>query len=94
MLETKWDCIDQGGLWLNRTFNFDNMINGLVMLFVMSTTAGWSEMMFQTIKSTDIDLVPGEERSIYWVLFFVVFMIVGCFFFLNLFIGVVINTFH
>ena len=93
-METKWDCIDQGGLWLNRTFNFDNMIHGLVMLFVMSTTAGWSEMMFQTIESNDIDLVPGKDKNIYWVLFFVIFMIVGCFFFLNLFIGVVINTFH
>lgn len=28
-----------------------------------------------------------------WILFFIIFMIVGCFFFLNLFVGVVINTF-
>jgi Ion transport protein len=53
MLITKWDCLNSGGIWRSRTFNFDNMANALVTLFSMSTTAGWGEMMIFTITSVD-----------------------------------------
>jgi hypothetical protein len=56
-LITKWDCLNRGGLWVNRTFNFDNMPNALITLFTMSTTAGWSEMMIYTITSVDKDYI-------------------------------------
>jgi voltage-dependent calcium channel L type alpha-1D len=52
-LVTKWDCMNSGGIWRSRTFNFDNMANALITLFTMSTTAGWSEMMIFTITSVD-----------------------------------------
>jgi hypothetical protein len=45
----KWECLAAGGLWINRILNFDNISNALVTLFVMSTTAGWSENMMFTI---------------------------------------------
>jgi hypothetical protein len=45
----KWQCLSAGGLWTNRVYNFDNIVNALVMLFVMSTTAGWSENALLTI---------------------------------------------
>ena len=45
----KWDCLAAGGLWINRILNFDNISNALVTLFVMATTAGWSENMIFTI---------------------------------------------
>jgi len=83
-----------GGLWVNRTFNFDNIVNALITLFVMSTTAGWAEMMIHTISSTEIDYIPDfTTRSTYWILFYMLFMIVLTFFFMNLFGAVVINTF-
>ncbi len=91
---TKWDCMNFGGIWLDRAFNFDNMANSLITLFTMSTTAGWGEMMIYTIASVDKDYEPNmQQRSPVWVIFFMVFMIVGFFFFLNLFVAVVINTF-
>jgi hypothetical protein len=52
-LVTKWDCLNSGGIWRSRTFNFDNMVNALITLFTMSTTAGWGEMMIFTISSVD-----------------------------------------
>jgi hypothetical protein len=57
-LLTKWDCLNSGGIWQNRTFNFDNIINALITLFTMSTTAGWSEMMIQTITAVGEDFIP------------------------------------
>jgi hypothetical protein len=95
---SKWDCLNAGGIWLNRVYNFDNMANAIISLFMMSTTSGWGENMMHTITSRDIDYLPGDPltapRDPAWIFFFVIFMIVGCFVFLNLFVGVVINTFN
>jgi len=39
-------------------------------------------------------MVPdSNQRNPGWMIFYMVFMVVGCFFFLNLFVAVVINTF-
>ena len=84
---------------MNRIYNFDNMANALVTLFVMSTTNGWSKIMSYTIASTSIDNQPfspndSSARNPLWIIFFIIFQIIGGFFFLNLFVGVVLNTFY
>lgn len=61
---------------------------------MLSTTSGWADVMKLTASSTEIDYLPGDIPSTFWVIFFVIFMIVGSFFFLNLFVGVVISTFN
>jgi voltage-dependent calcium channel L type alpha-1D len=96
LLVHKWDCLDAGGEWINQIYTFDNSINALITLFVMATTAGWADVMMQCAKSTSIDYLPGgpETASPGWIFFFIVFIIVGAFFFLNLFVGVVISTFN
>jgi Ion transport protein len=97
-LVSKWDCLNAGGLWLNRVYNFDNMSNAIITLFVMSTTAAWGENMVFTITSHEINYFPGNpftaERDTIWIMFFVTFMVIGCFVFLNIFVAVVINTFN
>lgn len=86
--------MNTGGVWQNFVYNFDNIPNALVTLFVMTTTAGWQDVLMNSITSTEIDYVSSEERSTIWSLFFVLFMIIGYFFFINLFIGVVVSTFN
>jgi hypothetical protein len=90
----KWDCINTGGEWVNDFYNFDNVLNAIFTLFVMSTTAGWSEVMISSITSTEIDYVAGAKRNLFWNLFFIFFLVIGFFFFLNLFIGVVVSNFN
>ena len=90
----KWDCFNAGGEWANDFYNFDNIANAILTLFVMSTTAGWTDVMISSITSTNIDYVAGESRSIFWNLFFIFFLIIGFFFFLNLIIGVVVTNFN
>ncbi len=90
----KWECLNEGGLWKLRPFNFDNMINAFVNLFVMSTTAGWAETTVYTIINPEVDYLGNEfDRPASWIFFFMFFMIMAHFFFLNLFIVVVISTF-
>ena len=71
------------------------MGNSLVSLFVMSTTAGWADVVVQTIgASENFDEIENESyRPVAWTIFFMLFMVVAHFFFLNLFIVVVISTF-
>lgn len=44
-INDKWDCLDYGGDWVNKSFNFDNIIESMITLFVLSTTEGWVGMM-------------------------------------------------
>ena len=90
---SKWDCLNSGGDWLNSTYNFDNIINALVTLFVMSNLS-WADLMMQCATATTIDYLPGSYINPVWIFFFILFIIVGGFFFLNLFVGVVISTFN
>jgi len=60
----------------------------------MSTASGWSTIMYTSIASTEVDYVQVNKNNPYWALFFIAFIIVGAFFLLNLFVGVVISTFN
>ncbi len=60
----------------------------------MATTSGWSDIMYDAVSATDIDYVSINKNNPYWVFFFIAFIIVGGFFLLNLFVGVVISTFN
>lgn len=46
LIDTKWDCLCYGGEWINQIVNFDNVINSLAALFVLSSTEGWGDIMF------------------------------------------------
>lgn len=50
--------------------------------------------MYQAIAAAGIDKEPEKGRNPGWAYFFICFMIVGSFFILNLFVGIVINTFN
>lgn len=94
-MRTKWDCLNLGGEWTSKFYTFDSMSSALVNLFVMSTTAGWGENALTMITSTDKDYaMNNEQRPAFWIFFFIVFMCVGYFFFLNFFVGVVVSNFY
>jgi len=35
---TKWDCLSNGGVWLNKINNFDNILNAMITLFQVAST--------------------------------------------------------
>ena len=51
-------------------------------------------MLHACMTSTSIDYVAQEQLNYFWAIFFIFFEIIGFFFFLNLFIGVVVSTFN
>jgi voltage-dependent calcium channel T type alpha-1G len=56
-IEHKWDCLNSGGIWDTQVYTFDDIPNAMITLFVMSTTAGWQDVLVNSITSTDIDYV-------------------------------------
>lgn len=50
--------------------------------------------MADAVDSRGVDLQPSREASLYAYVYFVIFIICGSFFTLNLFIGVIIDNFN
>mmetsp|Transcript_20712 Transcript_20712/g.31743 ORF Transcript_20712/g.31743 Transcript_20712/m.31743 type:complete len:82 (-) Transcript_20712:1836-2081(-) len=68
--------------------HFDNVLGAMSTLFVVSSLEGWPDIMLQAVDSTKINQGPQEEASVIHSLYFVTFILIGSFFFLNFFIGV------
>ena len=94
IVESKWDCLNTGGDWQNKYYNFDNILFAMVTLFIMCNISGWQEYMYIACQTTQVDYVWKKWTNPYWVFFFIAFMVVGAFFLLNLFVGVVISSFN
>ena len=63
-------------------------------MFGMMSTEGWLEVMWSAVDSTNINQVPRRNNQMAFIFFFSFFMVCGSLFVLNLFVGVVINTFN
>ncbi|BFZ07043.1 hypothetical protein BsWGS_10081 [Bradybaena similaris] len=87
-------CYMKGLNWTNAKINFDNVLTAYLSLFQVATYKGWIDIMNNAIDSTEIDLQPYREANAYYYLYFVLFIVFGSFFTLNLFIGVIIENFN
>ena len=74
--------------------NFDNVLYSLGALFELSTTEGWVDVMHASIASTGVGMQPIRNSDSIWALYWIFFIIVGSFFVMNLFVGVVIEAFN
>lgn len=82
-------------IWKNpRDYNYDNIGNSVLALFEMATLEMWLGMMYHAVDMTDVDLQPIRDNNQYYCIFFVLFIIVGSFFVMNLFVGVTIDKFN
>ncbi|XP_073701241.1 sodium channel, voltage-gated, type I-like, alpha [Garra rufa] len=80
--------------WRNLKINFDNVGNGYLALLQVATFKGWMPIMYAAVDSRGVDDQPEYEVNLYMYLYFVIFIILGAFFTLNLFIGVIIDNFN
>lgn len=85
---TKWVCEDHGGEWKKFDSNFDDIGQSMNTLFIIASLEGWPDIMYQAIDVTRRDNGPKYENSPSQSGFFIVFILIGSFFFLNFFIGV------
>ncbi|XP_009888776.1 PREDICTED: sodium channel protein type 5 subunit alpha-like [Charadrius vociferus] len=88
------DCAVHNGTWTNSDVNFDNVGMGYLALLQVATFKGWMDIMYAAVDSRKIDEQPKFEAFLAMYTYFVIFIIFGSFFMLNLFIGVVISNFN
>ncbi|XP_057189526.1 sodium channel protein type 4 subunit alpha-like isoform X1 [Triplophysa rosa] len=80
--------------WTKVKVNFDKVGLGYLSLLQVATFKGWMEIMYAAIDSRGVEEQPVKEINLYMYLYFVIFIIFGSFFTLNLFIGVIIDNFN
>ncbi|XP_068507626.1 sodium channel, voltage-gated, type I-like, alpha isoform X1 [Syngnathus scovelli] len=81
--------------WKNIKINFDNVGLGYLALLQVATFKGWMDIMYAAVDSpSKHEEQPDYEINLKMYLYFVVFIIFGAFFTLNLFIGVIIDNFN
>ncbi|XP_010711988.1 sodium channel protein type 2 subunit alpha [Meleagris gallopavo] len=85
---------NQSARWKNVKVNFDNVGFGYLSLLQVATFKGWMDIMYAAIDSREVLQQPKYEDNLYMYLYFVIFIIFGSFFTLNLFIGVIIDNFN
>ncbi|RLN96091.1 hypothetical protein BBJ28_00027013 [Nothophytophthora sp. Chile5] len=74
--------------------NFDNVATAMLTFFEISTTEGWADVMMAAIDSNGIGMQPIRDNNMIWSYFFVAFIMIGSFFVVNLFVGVIIDNFN
>uniref|UniRef100_A0AAY4EVN6 Sodium channel protein n=1 Tax=Denticeps clupeoides TaxID=299321 RepID=A0AAY4EVN6_9TELE len=97
LVNNKSDCQamnDTQFYWTKVKVNFDNVGLGYLSLLQVATFKGWMEIMYAAVDSRGVDEQPVKEINLYMYLYFVIFIIFGSFFTLNLFIGVIIDNFN
>jgi len=75
--------------------NFDSTPAAMSTLFIISNSVQWRDTMYHALQARGSDLVASRELvSIPSGLFFTFIIIVGNFFLLNLFMGIVISKYN
>uniref|UniRef100_H2ZHJ0 Sodium channel protein n=1 Tax=Ciona savignyi TaxID=51511 RepID=H2ZHJ0_CIOSA len=87
-------CLQFNYTWINPNINFDHVGNAMIALFQVATFEGWIEIMADASDVMGPEIQPRREASKYYLIYFVVFVLVGSFFILNLIVGVIIESFQ
>ncbi|CAN9512133.1 unnamed protein product [Ophioblennius macclurei] len=80
--------------WINSELNFDNILNGMLTLFTISTFEGWPKILYKAIDSNLEDTGPLYNNRVAISIFFIIYLILIAFFMMNIFVGFVIVTFQ
>lgn len=78
---------------MNKQANFDNVGYGLITLVAMGSLEGWPDIMYSAIDGRSEEDGPQKDANFWIALYFVSFILIGSFFFLNLFIGAICFNF-
>ena len=55
LADTRWDCENYGGEWVNPVLNFDNTLQGMLTLFIFQSREGWVGLMWDSTDAVDVN---------------------------------------
>jgi len=82
-------------VWANKPLNFDNVLNAQLTLFEVASLEIWLDVMYAAMDVPEkLGEQPQRDQSWYFAAYFVLFIIVGSFLMMNLFVGAVVDNFN
>lgn len=80
--------------WVNQAWNFDNVPNALLTLFEIFALEAWPDILIALVDATDECHGPMKDSQVGVVWLFVIMIMFGAFFLLNLFVGVIVTAYN
>ncbi|XP_059004520.1 voltage-dependent T-type calcium channel subunit alpha-1G isoform X23 [Mustela lutreola] len=93
-ITNKSDCAEASYRWVRHKYNFDNLGQALMSLFVLASKDGWVDIMYDGLDAVGVDQQPVMNHNPWMLLYFISFLLIVAFFVLNMFVGVVVENFH
>ncbi|XP_041819367.1 voltage-dependent T-type calcium channel subunit alpha-1G [Chelmon rostratus] len=93
-ITNKSDCLQGNFKWVRHKYNFDNLGQALMSLFVLASKDGWVDIMYDGLDAVGVDQQPIMNYNPWMLLYFISFLLIVAFFVLNMFVGVVVENFH
>ncbi|XP_050979976.1 voltage-dependent T-type calcium channel subunit alpha-1G isoform X10 [Labeo rohita] len=93
-ITNKSDCLQANYKWIRHKYNFDNLGQALMSLFVLASKDGWVDIMYDGLDAVGVDQQPVMNYNPWMLLYFISFLLIVAFFVLNMFVGVVVENFH
>ncbi|KAK3552350.1 hypothetical protein QTP86_011177 [Hemibagrus guttatus] len=93
-ITNKSDCLLANYKWVHHKYNFDNLGQALMSLFVLASKDGWVNIMYHGLDAVGVDQQPVINNNPWMLLYFISFLLIVSFFVLNMFVGVVVENFH
>ncbi|XP_076122841.1 voltage-dependent T-type calcium channel subunit alpha-1H [Alosa pseudoharengus] len=95
-ITSRTECLQAGPpyRWIRKKYNFDNLGQALMSLFVLSCKDGWVNIMYDGLDAVAVGVQPIRNHNPWMLLYFISFLLIVSFFVLNMFVGVVVENFH
>ena len=74
--------------------NFDNTLRGMMTLFIFQSREGWIGLMWDSVDTNGVDKVPVRDQNPFFIILYMVFVIILCLLFVNMFVKIVIETYN
>ena len=91
---TMWDCYNYGGEWIEPDLNFDTTFASLLTLVTIQSTEGWIDVLWNSVDAVGPYYQPQENNNWFMIIWTMLLMIIVAMLFIELFVGVVIETFN
>jgi hypothetical protein len=93
-IKNRYDCLMFGGEWVNPDFQFDTTMESMLTLLSIQSTEGWVDTMWYMIDVEGQEIHPVRDSKRYYCVFAIALTVLMTLLFLNLFVGVVIESFN
>eukprot|EP00755_Sulcionema_specki_P015465 Sspe_Gene.59469::Locus_32653_Transcript_1_1_Confidence_1.000_Length_6391::g.59469::m.59469 len=86
--------VPQERRWVGYRVNFDNIGMAFLALFELAVLEGWETIMWRAVDADRENVGPVTNANPVRCLYFILFVLVGHYFCVNLFVGMLVNGFH